>query len=85
MNGWAIEHTKKTQGLKLDLGYYLETGGSRYIPAEFEGDFLFTPPLPGSVQVQQSITDEEEMISLVPYGCTNLRISVFPFYTATSR
>lgn len=41
------------------------------------GYSLFTPSLPGDDFIAKNIGDEEE-ITLVPYGCTNIRLTVFP-------
>lgn len=38
----------------------------------------FTPPIPEPRVISQCLEDETEMITLVPYGCTHLRITVFP-------
>jgi hypothetical protein len=35
-------------------------------------------PLPYSIQDGQRTETEEEEITLIPYGCTTLRISEFP-------
>ncbi len=35
-------------------------------------------PLPYSIQWGQRTSEEEEIITLIPYGCSNLRISEFP-------
>jgi hypothetical protein len=39
-----------------------------------KGDFLFTPPLPARI----SGTSPRERVTLVPYGCAKLRMTVFP-------
>ena len=44
----------------------------------FEGGFEFTPDLPEPETLGKRLTKDVETIRLVPYGCTNLRISVFP-------
>lgn len=35
-------------------------------------------PLPYSIQLNQNVSDVEETVSLIPYGCSTLRISEFP-------
>ncbi len=37
-----------------------------------------TGPIPYSITYQLQTTKGEEEITLIPYGCTNLRISQFP-------
>ncbi len=43
-------------------------------------DQELTPELPSSEFIESNL-GEEETITLVPYGCTNLRVTVFPQYT----
>ena len=38
-----------------------------------------TPPLPDPSWIERHLEQEEE-ITLVPYGCTNIRLTVFPKY-----
>ena len=42
-----------------------------------EGDFEFTPPLPKKEEMK---IGKETEITLVPYGTTTLRLTVFPRY-----
>ncbi|MBU1693577.1 MAG: glycoside hydrolase family 127 protein, partial [Verrucomicrobia bacterium] len=44
------------------------------------GDFLMTPPLPNE-RVLGKASRKVEWLTLVPYGCTQLRIAVFPAVT----
>jgi hypothetical protein len=37
------------------------------------------PPPPSPVE-RESMADEESVVRLIPYGCTNLRITEFPWY-----
>ena len=41
-------------------------------------ELVLTPPIPKTADTEK--LSDEEYIRLVPYGCTNLRISVFPQY-----
>jgi uncharacterized protein len=43
-----------------------------------KGDYNFTPPLPETSQLKAMLSNEVERIKLVPYGCTKMRITVFP-------
>jgi DUF1680 family protein len=45
---------------------------------ERKGKFSFTPQLPDADTLKEYLSDEIEMVTLVPYGCTHLRITVFP-------
>lgn len=42
------------------------------------GDFGFTPTLPSPETIAKRSAKKVETVTLVPYGCTKLRISVFP-------
>jgi hypothetical protein len=42
------------------------------------GPFTFTPNLPSPRGLKDRLQDEIETVTLVPYGCTKLRIAIFP-------
>ena len=43
-----------------------------------KGSWLFTPLLPNEVQLKNELSEKIETVTLVPYGCSKLRITVFP-------
>ena len=43
-----------------------------------QGDFVFTPQLPTQSGSQIKLADERETLTLVPYGCAKLRLTIFP-------
>lgn len=43
-----------------------------------EGDYTFMPQIPDRDATQYNLADKEEIITLIPYGCTRLRITIFP-------
>lgn len=69
--GWELERKKK-----FFCEYYKNGYKQGYI--ENEQEIVLTPGLPSSEQLDSCINDPTEEITLVPYGCTNLRITVFP-------
>ncbi len=48
-------------------------------PSKVRGNFRLTPPLPEVETLAERLAEETEMVRLVPYGCTKLRISLFPY------
>ena len=45
---------------------------------DVEGDFLLTPDLPEQSSLASRLSTEKEWITLIPYGATKLRLTVFP-------
>jgi len=63
VNGWILEKRKKTFSEKLGM---------------IKGNFNFTPQLPEPEDIKDRLSKKVEMVTLVPYGCTHLRLTIFP-------
>jgi uncharacterized protein len=71
--GWSVQ--KKT-GILTSFGR---------VTKRMKGSFVFTPQLPNPDGIAQRLGKQVEMVTLVPYGCSKLRITIFPFtYTPRS-
>jgi hypothetical protein len=53
-------------------------GPKQYVDEEVTGDFIFTPSLPDPKAIPAMQSKTTQTIELVPYGCTKLRITIFP-------
>ena len=42
-----------------------------------KGDMIFTPKIPETKELKQRLNPLSEMVTLVPYGCTKLRVTIF--------
>lgn len=49
-----------------------------FVYSDVEGQFALTPPLPDNKMMEKGRSNKVEWIRVIPYGCTKLRISVFP-------
>jgi hypothetical protein len=68
--GWELE--KKTE---------IAQQGEWYHPASMhtsKGHFVFTPQLPAGSGLPVKLAEKTEMVTLVPYGCARLRLTIFP-------
>lgn len=74
---WTIQELTEITRLKYIGGRPIDD----LTEAEVEkGHFLFTPPLPTAEQLAAATEEETQEAVLIPYGCTNLRISIFPVF-----
>jgi uncharacterized protein len=65
--GWSLQ---KKIGILTSFGRMTK---------RMKGDFVFTPQLPNPDGLAQHLGKQVEMVTLVPYGCSKLRITIFPF------
>jgi hypothetical protein len=72
VNGWEL---RKVTAVEREIG---DGEGNEQLGREQKGDFCFTPQLPEPEKLGEMLSDVEETVTLVPYGCTHLRITVFP-------
>ena len=77
VRGWKIEKHKIIDGEWINEEVFAlskqMTGDGR-----LRGDFAFTPQLPDVETLPGRLGKRVETVTLIPYGCTTLRISVFP-------
>lgn len=74
IKGWELERSKEILSQRNDTG--------KMEIVKLEGDFCMTPQLPEAETIRDR-AGEREMVTLVPYGCTKLRITVFPQFIRT--
>jgi len=43
-----------------------------------KGNYTFTPTLPSAESLREMVDSKIQQITLVPFGCTKLRITIFP-------
>lgn len=69
--GWELIRTNKIRAVHnlYERPWKMETK---------TGDYLFTPPLPTEDFVKENQKEEAEELTLVPYACAKVRLTVFP-------
>jgi hypothetical protein len=77
VRGWRLRRARVIDSVG---GTLIDPARNKWQMYSFKkrGDFLLTPPLPDPATVPERLAAQEETITLVPYGCTLLRVAVFP-------
>lgn len=70
VKGWEIEKTDSV----LRHAWFGDCFDTRNVA----GEFMLTPPLPPIADLPDMLGTDIEKVTLVPYGCTRLRITIFP-------
>lgn len=80
--GWDLERPSEiiVEGGISDPGIVQEEYDTIYDdPSRLrKGEFAFTPQLPSKSDSRMRLSEETEMVTLVPYGCAKLRVTIFP-------
>lgn len=80
VRNWKLINTQTTTYEEVDLERYRKNDVIELVTHKLKGHFRFTPPLPPPSRIGNRLSRKIETISLVPYGCTNLRMTIFPWH-----
>ncbi len=72
---------RRVNGWKLVEATEIEQQGEWFHPQQIfkrQGRFTFTPQIPDGKGSDISLAQETEMVTLIPYGCAKLRLTIFP-------
>lgn len=70
VKGWRMKRVKIIDSYRDEL--------KKMQAVKLKGEFLFTPQLPNPKTIKKRLGKRVERVTLVPYGCTNLRVTIFP-------
>jgi hypothetical protein len=80
--GWDLDRPSEitVEGGIDDPGLAAKEYDTKYDDPSWsrKGDFAFTPQLPTDSTSGIRLADESELVTLVPYGCAKLRLTIFP-------
>ena len=79
--GWELQ---RTDAVTRSLPSF-DDGRFRMIETVVAGDYTLTPPLPDPRTLATRLGDDIEWVTLIPYGNTLLRLTVFPTERARCR
>ncbi|OGS21657.1 MAG: hypothetical protein A2252_11675 [Elusimicrobia bacterium RIFOXYA2_FULL_39_19] len=71
IHDWKMEHKKKVVRTEWD--------DVKIIKKSFKGKFVFTSQLPDPKSLKKYSKEKTEIVTLVPYGCSKLRVTIFPW------
>ncbi|AEE97823.1 beta-L-arabinofuranosidase domain-containing protein [Mahella australiensis] len=77
VKGWEMERENKIVYAKHVTEWINGKVETAIKPAKKRGDFTFTSQLPDADFINNNLGDIET-VTLVPYGCTKMRIAIFP-------
>ena len=81
VNGWQILKSTEVENenwvpLHNDHGYVV--GWKMTGKEKVKGNFQYTPPLPEPEKLPAMLSKDVEYVTLIPFGCSKLRITIFP-------
>lgn len=74
VRNWRLRRTRQ---VVQECGWVVD-GKWHFGLRTLHGSFVQTPPLPAPAGLKARLSDQEEWVTLIPYGCTLLRLTVFP-------
>lgn len=80
INSWKLTRQSEIETEK----WYSQTDQKGNLEWKFDpkykvkGDIVRTPELPDATERKSTDNEATEIVTLVPYGCTKLRITIFP-------
>jgi hypothetical protein len=73
VSGWSLD-----ERTTIIDHTYTGKGKGKSKKGLINGNFIFTPQLPDPETLNMRLSENPERITLVPYGCSKLRITIFP-------